>query len=524
MDTSFVTTLPGYLGTLLHAFFSILPDPSIHRITGPVDPHTFQPTLLLGANWFTWMATARTWLQGLWSRPFLALCLMTLPLVIVVWRRKAYPQKQMLAIAAIPVALSFAFLSKIDVTSLLLAFDLAFISVAAFDLQRIPKASLFQADRQCLRIASLHRNHDVTLTIVHRGSTTCNIVVRDDVPQEFFASRKAFRLSMKPQSRATLKYRLNPKRRGAYAMENVYLRLDSPWRLWHRFVTLPVSTSLHVYPDMKQMSRYALLAKSNRLSLVGVRRTRRVGQDHDFERLRDYTPDDNYRHMDWRATARRHKLTVRDFQSSQSQRVIFLVDCGRMMTNLASGLSLLDHSLNAMLMLGYVALNRGDSVGMIAFSDAVHSYVPPRGGMNQLNQLLHASFDRFPETVESRYDLAFRYLAAHCQKRALVVLLTAIVDEVNANQLQQYLRSISGRHLPLSVLLRDHRIFDAADTDSPQGSDLYRSAAAAEILTWRHQVISAMEHAGILSVDTFPEDMTAPLVNRYLEVKARHLL
>src|SRR6185436_12579675 len=105
---------------------------------------------------------------------------------------------------------------------------------------------------------------------------------------------------------------------------------------------------------------------------------------------------------DWRASARRLKLTDKHLQTSQSQRIIFLLDCGRLMTNESSGLSLLDHSLNAALMLSYVALRQGDSVGMVAFADRVLSFVPPRGGMNQMNQLLHASFDRFPELVESR--------------------------------------------------------------------------------------------------------------------------
>src|SRR5690606_3116125 len=117
--------------------------------------------------------------------------------------------------------------------------------------------------------------------------------------------------------------------------------------------------------------------RTDRLSLIGVRRTRRIGQDSDFERLRDYTPDDNYRHIDWRTTARRHKLTVRQFQSDQSQRIMLLLDCGRMMTNQRAGMSLLDHSLNAALMMAYVALSQGDSVGMLCFSDRVHTYLPP---------------------------------------------------------------------------------------------------------------------------------------------------
>jgi uncharacterized protein (DUF58 family) len=257
---------------------------------------------------------------------------------------------------------------------------------------------------------------------------------------------------------------------------------------------------------------------------MGVRRTRKIGQDNEFERLRDYTLDDNYKHIDWRTTARRGKLTVKDFQASQSQRLMFLVDCGRMMTNEASGVSLLDHALNAVLMLSFVALRQGDAVGMIAFSDEIHSFVPARSGMSQMNQLLHASFDRFPRLVESRYDQAFLYLNAQCRKRALVVLASNVIDEVNAHQIERYLTNLSGKHLPLAVLLRDHRLFSAVEAYEPQGPELYRAAAAAEILSWRRQVLSNLSQQGVLALDVFPEDMTAPLVNQYLEVKARHLL
>jgi uncharacterized protein (DUF58 family) len=317
---------------------------------------------------------------------------------------------------------------------------------------------------------------------------------------------------------------LRPDRRGAFAISEVHVKAHSRLGLWTRMLVYPCETILHVYPDMKQLGEYAALARTNRLSQVGVRHTRRIGQDHDFERLRDYTIDDNYKHIEWRATARRRKLTVKDFQSSQSQRIVFLVDCGRMMTNEAAGLNLLDHALNAMLMLSFVALRQADSVGLIAFSDEIHRYVPLRGGMNQMNRLLHASFDRFPRLVESRYDQAFRYLTSHCRKRSLVVLITNLIDEVNANQVERYLTNLVGRHLPLGVLLRDRRLFDAVEMEQPSGDALWRAAAAAEILSWRHQVLTDLQSKGALALDVFPEQMTAPLVNRYLEIKARHLL
>jgi uncharacterized protein (DUF58 family) len=280
---------------------------------------------------------------------------------------------------------------------------------------------------------------------------------------------------------------------------------------------------------MQQLSKYALLARTNRLSLMGVRRRRKIGKDNEFERLRDFTRDDHYKHIDWRATARRNKLTVRDFQTNQSQRVVFLVDTGRMMVNHAGDFTLLDHALNAMLMLSYVALRQGDAVGFLAFSNQIHTYVPPRGGMHQMNRLLHASFDRFPSLVESRYDEAFLHLSQRSRKRSLVILITNVVDEVNAAGVHSYLGSAARRHLPLCVLIRDYRLFDAAadtlrDPQGPPDEDLYVSAAACNILTWRHRVLNRLQHDGVMVLDAFPDKITAPLVNKYLEIKARHLL
>jgi uncharacterized protein (DUF58 family) len=147
-----------------------------------------------------------------------------------------------------------------------------------------------------------------------------------------------------------------------------------------------------------------------------------------------------------------------------------------------------------------------------------------RGGMKQMNRLLHASFDRFARLVESRYDLAFRYLATHCRRRSLVVLVTSVIDEVNSNQIHQYLSNLSGKHLPLGILLRDRQLFSAADQEQPRDSALWRAAAAAEVLLWRHQVIADLRSKGVLALDVFPEAMTTPLVNQYLQIKARHLL
>jgi len=453
----------------------------------------------------------------------LKLSAIALPLAALAWGLRIYPRLRLVYAAIAPALAVWTVLASREMTWLVAAIDGAIVLLAAADLLPLPRQKWLSIERHAGRIASLRKNHPVSLLVLNHSRRRLTAEVRDGVPHELDPRPAEFALQLLPNSRSTLNYMLQSSRRGAFAIDRVHLRARSRLGFWQRLMEYPIATAVHVYPDMKQLSQYALLARTNRLSLLGVRRARKIGQDHDFERLRDYTIDDNYKHIDWRATARRRKLTVKDFQVSQSQRIVFLIDCGRMMTNQAEGLSLLDHSINAMLMLGYVALRQGDSVGMITFSDEIHGFVPPRGGMNQMNRLLHASFDRFPQLTESRYDQAFHYLASHCRKRSLVVLVTNVIDQVNTDQIDRYLTNLVGRHLPMGVLLRDRRMFDAAETDGGE-EQFWRTAAAADILAWRHQAIADLRRKGVLALDVFPEDMTAPLINRYLEIKARHLL
>ena len=456
--------------------------------------------------------------------PLLLVLVVVLLLGALAYARQIYPERRLVGLALLPFIVSFGLLVQSEFFFALVAIDVLLVGVCVVDLWSVPRRGWFACERQMGRIASLQFSHPITLVISNRARRPLEVWVRDDLPDHCDARPEQLHLQMPPQSRSSVRYQLEPRRRGAFRLDRVYLRVTSRLGLWRRHLSFPVESALHVYPDMRQMREYALLARTDRLSLLGLRRARRVGQDNEFERLRDYTFDDNYKHIEWRSTARRGKLTVKDFQINQSQRVLFLIDCGRMMTNTAGGISLLDHALNAMLMLSYIALIKGDSVGLLCFADEVQRYVPPRGGMTQMNQLLHASFDRFPRLVESRYDQAFLYLNSRCRKRSLVILISNVIDEVNSNQLEGYLSRLVGRHLPLAVLLRDHRIFDFTSVPTGDEASLYRAAAASEIVAWRRGVLADLEGRGVLSLDVFPEQMTAPLVNRYLEIKARHLL
>lgn len=457
--------------------------------------------------------------------PWLLMLAVLLPLILLMWWRKIFPTSRLAFVAMLPLAMSLAIPWLPDLWwYFIAAVDVSIVVIALIDLWTLPDHKHIQVARSMPRVASLDKPHPVEIAIDNRSKRLLRMRLSDDASDHLTLDPPVHIVRIEPGKRVSVQHTVVSHRRGSFLLENIYCQIGSLLGLWRRQHVFISKSELHVYPDIKQISEYALLARTNRLTQIGVRRTRRPGQENEFERLRDYQPDDNYKHIDWRSTARRQKATVRTFQTDQSQRVIFLLDCGRMMTNEYERLSLLDYALNSVLMLSYVALDQGDSVGMLCFSDHIHRYVPPAGGKRQMNRILHAGFDQFPRMVQSRFDQAFLYLSTHCRRRSLVVLITNVIDQVNAQQIDNYMGNLIGAHLPLVVLLRDHSVFQAADNPSPDPAVLYRSAAAGQLLTWRNQVIHRMKAAGSLALDVFPEDMSSPLVNQYLEIKARHLL
>lgn len=445
------------------------------------------------------------------------------------------PHRPLLFLAALPIVFSLGLFVVPQGWPIVLGVDALIVGLAFADAFSMPSKRRLSAERECQTILSLNQPCVVTLRIESRAKRPLKVVVRDDRLESLVhePAEQAFEISAR--SRAVVEYRLLPKRRGQYELENVYLSTLSRLGLWRRVFHLPAKTLLRVYPDLRQISRYGLLARTNRLSLIGMRKARRAGGDNEFERLRDYTTDDNPKYIDWRATGRRRKLVVRDYQANRSQRIVFMIDAGRMMVNRTGGMAMLDYSLDAMLMLAHVAASQHDEVGILTFSDRVHHWLPPSSKPRQINAIIQTVHNLFPAMVESRYDTAFLHLDARCRKRTLAILVTNVLDEVNGRQIERYVANIAGRHLPLAVLLRERSLFEAvklptglesvaSTTSGSQIDPVFRAAAAVDILDWRDGVLRNLKRSGALTLDVFPEDLTAPLVNEYLRIKARHLL
>lgn len=531
------------------------------------------------------------------------------PLLIIALFFHIYPTKRAALLFIPPVVIScFFFLFDVSDSSVPIvgALGVFFVLVLVCDCFSIAFAGRgTSVKRTAERIVSLGQPLDVELTVANLSKKSIVLEIADDSNEyacslparssedllrdshdfnaAYSGSQNASffeRRSISPNEQEVLQYRLVWKRRGAFQFDFVAARYISFLGLWQKHVKYPCQSEFHVYPNLCQLSQLNALGRASRLFLLGVRQMRRIGQDADFERLRDYTLDDQYKFIDWKATARRNKLTVRDFQATRNQRVILALDAGRMTMNYSNGVTLFDSSLNAALALAYIALKQGDEVGVLIFSNEVKRFIAPRGGMTQMNTLIRSVFDVFPERRESRYDRAFEYLAEHSPKRALVVLATNVLDERNAAQVENALLNLAGAHLPLGVFLRERSLFDAVQKydslrsrDESTGTEygsleiktkeknrlalwlekfsddrplideverilwrespieslsreeaFYRAGAAAEILNWRKRTLRLLEAKGALTLDVFPEDAVAPLVNKYLEIKGRRLL
>jgi uncharacterized protein (DUF58 family) len=258
-----------------------------------------------------------------------------------------------------------------------------------------------------------------------------------------------------------------------------------------------------------------------------VRAARLRGGDNEFERLREYRRSDDFRAIDWKATARRQRLIAREYQQERNQTVMCLLDGGRLMTAESAGLTHFDHALNATLMMAHVASRGGDQVGLLAFDAAVRTYVAPTGGKHAPQRVLEASYDLHPALVEPDFEAAFGHLARRLRKRALVVLFTQIVDDVSGAAVLRLVRGLPGRHLPLVVLFRDpdlDRLAEPVRPDAPDAPDLYTRAAAAELLDLRERLVRDLKAGGALVLHVAPRELTPALVNRYLSIKAQHLL
>ncbi|HEX5725559.1 MAG TPA: DUF58 domain-containing protein, partial [Longimicrobiaceae bacterium] len=362
-----------------------------------------------------------------------------------------------------------------------------------------------------------------TLTVENEGTRLARAEVTDDLPD--LLAREGgdtFAVTVAPRRDAVVRYGVRAARRGDAAFGDVHLRVLGPLRLAWRQRRLSREHPLRVLPGVAEVKRYRLLGLHNRLREAGFRAVRQRGEGGSFESLREYARGDDPRTIDWKATARRGGLIVRQFEVERRQNVLLAVDAGRLMTQEVGGRERIDYALSAALLLADVAAVHGDLVGLLVFADRVQQYIPP--GRNTLAALSDALGEVHPRMVEPNYPAAFTYLGRQLRRRSLLVLFTDLIDAQASAALVTHLGKAAERHLPIAVAIRSPELEAAAALPASDEAAVYRRAAAEELLQARQAALAAMQRAGVLVADTRPQDAVPTVVNRYLDVKRRGLL
>ena len=339
-------------------------------------------------------------------------------------------------------------------------------------------------------------------------------VETDDAPSLSFG--------IPPRGAVRLERRIRGGARGRRQLGRIVVRVHGPLGLVERSLHYSPGDAMLVTPSLAGVRRYRLLAVQRRLRDAGIRSVRLRGEGTSFASLRGYSIGDDPRHIDWKATAKRRTLITREYAVEQGQTVMILIDAGRMMTQLADGVPRFEHTLSAALTLADVAISGGDRVGLMLFDDEVRAFVPPGRGRAALEPLRNALIPATARLVEPDYAAAFRTLGARHRKRSLLVIFSDVIDRRASAAIIAHTTRAASRHLPLVVALRNDELLlaaqPAADADT---STLYASAAAEELVMARAEALRGMRQTGVDVLDISPRAMTASVINRYLEIKAR---
>jgi uncharacterized protein (DUF58 family) len=406
----------------------------------------------------------------------------------------------------------------------LLAFDLLLAGAALLDWLLTPGPAVLDVRRQAPERLSVLSDQAVQLVVRNRFPVGLRVRLRDGVPSSLRAAVPEIGGLVPAKGEARLEYRVKPLTRGRFRWGPIHLRYDSLLGLWERDRVIEAGGDVHVYPGLADLHRYHLLARANRLETLGIRKVRLRGGAWEFESLRDYSHGDDVRLIDWKATARRRKPIVRNQEAERNQTVLLLVDSGRLMNAEVDGVAKLDHAVNTALILGHVALARGDRVGLCTFSHKVHGWVAPRAHIGQNRLLTEALYDLRGDFTETDHGRCLRLLRARFPKRALLILLTDFVDATTAADMVAHLQLAARRHLVLFVALKDPFLDQAARLHARQRVDGFRKAAAVEVLRERRAVLERLRQQGAQVLDVEPGGVTPPVINQYLEITFRGLL
>ncbi|WP_308230904.1 DUF58 domain-containing protein [uncultured Prevotella sp.] len=380
------------------------------------------------------------------------------------------------------------------------------------------------ASRQLADRLSNGDDNDIRLRVESSYPFALRLTVIDETPFVFQRRDVDFLLRLKPREGKTIVYKLRPTQRGVYGFGRIRVFVRSALSLAERRYTCGESQDAKVYPSYLMLHKYELLAMNNRLTEMGVKRIRRAGNNTEFERIKEYVEGDNYRSLNWKASARRHQLMVNVYEDERSQQIVSVIDKGRPMQQAFQGMTLLDYAINASLMLSYVAVRKTDKAGLVCFADHTDTFVAPSRRHGQMERLLDALYSQQTRWSESDFGDMLATINKRLTKRSLLVVYTSFANTQAMTRQLPYLKQLNLRHKVLVVFFADNEMRDFVNSSPRSTEEYYQHVIVEKMLYEQRLIVSQLRQHGILSMLTTPQNLSVDVVNRYLELKERQAI
>jgi uncharacterized protein (DUF58 family) len=424
-----------------------------------------------------------------------------------------------LACSVVLFVFSF-FFSWLGVLPQLLFWTIAALILIDFILLYGKNEAVF-ARRHAPERLSNNDDNNLGIYVENRYSFKAQLGIIDEIPFQFQKRDVWFKTTLNPHEKKQINYELRPLKRGEYEFGDIKVYARSPLGLIERRFYIKQAEVLPVYPSFLQMRKYELMAISNRLNEFGIKKIRRLGHSLEFEQVKNYVPGDDYRAINWKATARNGNLMTNSYTDEKSQHVYCVIDKSRVMKMPFEGLSLLDYAINASLVLLNVALVKQDKAGLITISDTKGAVVAADRRPTQLNKILEVLHKEKTRYLETDMELLYTTIRGVIKQRSLVVFFTNYESLSALHRQLPYLKRIAKFHLLLVVFFENTELKKLSEEDATDVEGIYTKTIAEKFAYDKKLIAKELTKHGIQSILTAPQNLTVNAVNKYLEIKAK---
>lgn len=399
------------------------------------------------------------------------------------------------------------------------ALGLVALAVVA-DVVRAPRPGGLGVERRVDDVVTVGREAGVVLIVRNPTRRRLTVSVHDATAPSLARSPRRQSTTVAPLSRGTLRATIVPRRRGDHGFGPVTVRVAGPLGTAGRQRRLDLPGRVRVYPRLPGRAAVELRLNRARLLQTGERTTRLRGGGTEFDSLREYHPDDEFRRINWRATARATKPISNIYREERNQQIVVLLDAGRGMAGTVGDTPRVELAIDGAMAVAELAARIGDHVGALVFAASVRTLLAPRTGRGQAARILDALFDLEASLDAPAYRHAFATLLRHHRRRMLLVLLTDIPSTGAIAPLLDALPVLSSRHLVIVGAVRDPAVLARARAVPRSSQEVYAKAAAADALDQRDRAAAQLRRFGALVVDAPPDEFAGRLADRYLHIKA----